>query len=125
VGLSGICTIAVVQRAENSPIRDWLVEYNTPVWRHILPAFERDFRIVLFDYIGHGKSDASAFDRARYGTLDGYADDVLAICEALAIRDAVFVGHSLSSMIGILAAQKAPSRLTAGRSFLDSLPADC
>jgi sigma-B regulation protein RsbQ len=80
------------------------------MWRHIVPAFERDYRIVLFDYVGHGKSDASAFDRTRYGTLDGYADDVLAICEALAIREAVFVGHSVSSMIGILAAKKDPSR---------------
>jgi sigma-B regulation protein RsbQ len=80
------------------------------MWRKIVPAFENDFRIVLFDYVGHGKSDASAFDRTRYETLDGYADDVLAICEALAIRDAVFVGHSVSSMIGILAAKKDPSR---------------
>jgi len=80
------------------------------MWRHIVPAFENDFRIVLFDHVGHGKSDASAFDRTRYGTLDGYADDVLAICEALAIREAVFIGHSVSSMIGILAAHKEPSR---------------
>jgi sigma-B regulation protein RsbQ len=80
------------------------------MWRKIVPAFEQDFRIVLFDYVGHGKSDASAFDRTRYATLDGYAEDVLAICEALAIRDAIFVGHSVSSIIGILAAQKDPTR---------------
>jgi sigma-B regulation protein RsbQ len=80
------------------------------MWRYLIPAFEKDYRIVLFDYVGHGKSDASAFDRTRYARLDAYADDVLAICAALAVRDAVFVGHSVSSMIGILAAQKDPSR---------------
>ncbi|GAC1461918.1 MAG: alpha/beta hydrolase [Gemmatimonadaceae bacterium] len=80
------------------------------MWRNIVPAFENDYRIVLFDYVGHGKSDASSFDRTRYGTLGGYADDVLAICEALAVRNAVFIGHSVSSMIGILAAQKDPTR---------------
>ena len=80
------------------------------MWRHIVPAFEADYRIVLFDYVGHGQSDASAFDRTRYATLEGYAEDVLSICEALAVKDAVFVGHSVSSMIGILAARKDPSR---------------
>jgi sigma-B regulation protein RsbQ len=80
------------------------------MWRKLVPAFEQDFRMVLFDYVGHGTSDGSAFDRTRYGTLDGYAEDVLAICDALAVRDAVFVGHSVSSMIGILAAQKDPTR---------------
>jgi sigma-B regulation protein RsbQ len=80
------------------------------MWRDIIPAFEKDYRIVLFDYVGHGRSEASAFDRTRYETLDGYADDVLSICEALAVHDAVFVGHSVSAMIGILAAQKDPSR---------------
>jgi sigma-B regulation protein RsbQ len=80
------------------------------MWRHIVPMFEDDYRIILFDYVGHGLSDASAFDRSRYSTLSGYAEDVLAICEALAVKDAVFVGHSVSSMIGILAAQKDPTR---------------
>lgn len=80
------------------------------MWRFIVPAYENDYRIVLFDYVGHGNSAASAFNTERYGTLQGYADDVLAICEALAVRDAVFVGHSVSCMIGILAAQKDPTR---------------
>ena len=80
------------------------------MWRHLIPQFEQDYRIVLFDYVGHGKSNASAFNPTRYGTLDGYAEDVLDICEALAIQDAVFVGHSVSAMIGILAAKKAPER---------------
>jgi sigma-B regulation protein RsbQ len=80
------------------------------MWRHLVAAFENDFRLVLFDYIGHGQADRSTFDPVKYSTLEGYADDVLAICEALEIRDAVFVGHSVSAMIGILAAQKDPTR---------------
>ena len=80
------------------------------MWRFLVPAFEDDYRIVLFDYIGHGQSQASAFDRTRYATLQGYADDVLDVCEALAVRDAVFIGHSVSAMIGIIAAQKESTR---------------
>ncbi len=80
------------------------------MWRHLVPAFEDEYRLVLFDHVGHGRSEASAFDRSRYASLDGYANDILHICEALAIQDAVFVGHSVSCMIGILAAQKQPSR---------------
>src|SRR5687768_18219849 len=71
------------------------------MWRFITPAFERDYRIVLFDYLGHGGSDASAYDASRYATLDGYASDVLAICEALDVRGGVFVGHSVSAMVEI------------------------
>jgi sigma-B regulation protein RsbQ len=82
------------------------------MWRYLVPAFEKDYRLVLFDYVGHGGANTSAFDRTRYADLAGYADDVLAICEALAIRDAVFVGHSVSAMIGVLAARKDPSRFS-------------
>jgi sigma-B regulation protein RsbQ len=82
------------------------------MWRHFIPAFENDFRLVLFDYVGHGKADASAFDRSRYESLEGYADDVLNICEALAIHDAVFVGHSVSAIIGVLATLKDPRRFS-------------
>lgn len=81
------------------------------MWRFIVPAFVQDYRIILFDYVGHGGSDESAFDRQRYASLDGYAADILDICEALDVRDAVFVGHSVSAMIGILAAVKEPSRI--------------
>jgi sigma-B regulation protein RsbQ len=80
------------------------------MWRYLVPHFEKDYRLVLFDYVGHGKSEASAFNPQRYSTLNGYADDVLEICEALAIQDAVFVGHSVSSIIGVLAANKRPDR---------------
>jgi sigma-B regulation protein RsbQ len=79
------------------------------MWRFVWPAFAETHRIVLFDQIGSGGSDASVYDRARYSSLEGYADDVLAICQELELRDAVFVGHSVSAMIGILAAAADPS----------------
>jgi sigma-B regulation protein RsbQ len=82
------------------------------MWRFITPAFERDYKVVLFDYIGSGKSDVSAFDPHRYSTLDGYAQDVLDVCAALDLRDVIFVGHSVSSMVGVLAAKREPARFS-------------
>ena len=76
--------------------------------RYVAPAFEDDYQVVLFDHVGSGSSDLSAYDPARYSSLDGYADDVLEICKAFELDDVVFVGHSVSAMIGILAAIKAP-----------------
>ncbi|CAA9502175.1 MAG: Hydrolase of unknown specificity RsbQ, part of a novel [RsbQ - PAS domain] bacterial sensing module [uncultured Solirubrobacteraceae bacterium] len=78
------------------------------MWRFVWPAFEDAYRIVLFDHVGAGNSDWSAFDRARYSSLAGYADDVVAICDELALEDVVFVGHSVSAMIGVLAAAERP-----------------
>jgi sigma-B regulation protein RsbQ len=83
------------------------------MWRFVVPSFEDRYRIVLFDYVGAGASDLSAYDPDRYGRLDGYAQDVLDISEALDLRDAVFVGHSVSSMVGVLAAARAPGRIGA------------
>ena len=80
------------------------------MWRFVAPEFEDDHRVVLFDIVGMGGSDASAWSPARYATLDGYATDVLEILEALELRDVVFVGHSVSAMIGVLAAVRAPER---------------
>jgi sigma-B regulation protein RsbQ len=80
------------------------------MWRFITPEFEDDYRIVLFDYVGSGKSDLSAYDADRYATLDGYATDVLEICAALDLHDVTFVGHSVSSMVGVLAARREPER---------------
>jgi sigma-B regulation protein RsbQ len=80
------------------------------MWRFITPAFESQYRIVLFDYVGSGASDWSAWDANRYSTLNGYAQDVLEICAALDLRDIIFVGHSVSSMIGLLAANVEPDR---------------
>jgi sigma-B regulation protein RsbQ len=81
------------------------------MWRYVAPAFEGDHRVVLFDYVGAGGSDLSAYDPARYESLDGYAEDVLEICRALDLSDAVFVGHSVSTMIGVLAAVRDPGRI--------------
>ena len=80
------------------------------MWRLVTPAFEPDYRIVLFDHVGAGASDARAYDRARYGRLEGYAEDVLEICRALQLEDVIFVGHSVSAMIGVLAANVEPER---------------
>jgi sigma-B regulation protein RsbQ len=80
------------------------------MWRFITPAFEDRYKIVLFDHVGHGQSDASAFDPIRYGSLNDYADDVLAICRELDLTNVIFVGHSVSAMIGALAAIKEPER---------------
>jgi sigma-B regulation protein RsbQ len=82
------------------------------MWRFITPAFERDYKVVLFDYIGSGKSDLSAYDPQRYSTLEGYAQDVLDVCAALDLRDVIFVGHSVSSMVGVLAAKREPERFS-------------
>ncbi len=80
------------------------------MWRYLTPAFEQEYRIVLFDYVGAGKSDVSAYDEERYSSLDGYAQDVLDVCEALDLRDVIFVGHSVSAMVGVLAAKRVPER---------------
>jgi sigma-B regulation protein RsbQ len=78
------------------------------MWRFVAPAFADDYRVVLFDYVGSGKSDLGAYDPQRYSSLDGYASDVLDVCHALDLRDVVFVGHSVSGMIGVLAANREP-----------------
>jgi sigma-B regulation protein RsbQ len=80
------------------------------MWRFVAPAFEDDHRVVLFDHVGAGGSDLTAYDPERYDTLGGYADDLVEIAQALELTDAVFVGHSVSSMIGVLAAARAPER---------------
>ncbi len=77
-------------------------------WHYILNAFTPDYTVVLFDYVGAGKSDLSAYDKARYSTLHGYAQDILEICEALSLHEVIFIGHSVSSMIGVLAAKEKP-----------------
>jgi sigma-B regulation protein RsbQ len=82
------------------------------MWRYVVPAFEDDYRIVLFDYVGSGRSDLAAYDEARYSTLEGYARDVLDVVHALDLRDVVLVGHSVSSMVAVLAANLEPERFS-------------
>jgi sigma-B regulation protein RsbQ len=79
------------------------------MWRYITPAFENDYRIIAFDYVGSGKSDLSAYHPDKYSSLNGYADDVLEICKELGLQNIIFVGHSVSSMIGLLAANREPA----------------
>jgi sigma-B regulation protein RsbQ len=74
------------------------------MWRYVWPAFADDYRVVLFDHVGAGGSDVRAYDSKRYSSLQGYAADVLDVCHELELREVVFVGHSVSSMIGLLAA---------------------
>ena len=78
------------------------------MWRLAAPAFERDFRVVLFDHVGAGGSDPSAYDPAKYSALGGYAGDVVELCRELGVRGGVFVGHSVSAMVGVLGAKRAP-----------------
>ena len=78
------------------------------MWRYVAPAFEADHRVVLFDHVGHGGSDLTAYDPDRYGSLGGYAEDVVEICRDLGLADVVLVAHSVSAMIGVLAVRQAP-----------------
>jgi sigma-B regulation protein RsbQ len=80
------------------------------MWRYVWPRFADDYRVVLFDHVGAGGSDLSAYDPDRYSSLRGYAEDVLEICRELDLRDVVLVGHSVSAMVGVLAAAAEPDR---------------
>jgi sigma-B regulation protein RsbQ len=80
------------------------------MWRYVAPRFEADFRVILFDHVGAGGSDPAAYDPDRYSSLHAYARDVLEICHGLDLTDVIFVGHSVSAMIGALAAIEEPER---------------
>jgi sigma-B regulation protein RsbQ len=78
------------------------------MWRFVAPAFEDRFKTVMFDHVGAGRSDLSAYDRTKYSSLEGYASDVVDICNSLGLKRSIFVGHSVSSMIGVLASIAQP-----------------
>jgi sigma-B regulation protein RsbQ len=80
------------------------------MWRFVTPAFEDDYRIVLFDHVGAGNSDLTAYSRNKYASLTGYAADLLEICRTEDLEHAIFVGHSVSAMIGVLAAAQETER---------------
>jgi sigma-B regulation protein RsbQ len=82
------------------------------IWRFVTPDFVERHRVVLFDYVGSGGSNERAYSAGRYNDLRGYTQDVLEICEALDLRELIFVGHSISGMIGILATLAAPERFS-------------
>jgi sigma-B regulation protein RsbQ len=78
------------------------------MWRAVAPGFEKDYTVILFDYVGSGQSDPAAFSRTHYSTLHGYASDVIEIIDELNLGNVNFIGHSVSSMIGALAAIERP-----------------
>jgi sigma-B regulation protein RsbQ len=82
------------------------------MWRLVAPAFAHTHRLVLFDHVGAGQSDPRAYNRVKYSSLEGYADDLLEICEELRLQNGIFVGHSVSAIIGALAAIKQPERFS-------------
>ncbi|MCB8907612.1 MULTISPECIES: alpha/beta fold hydrolase [unclassified Streptomyces] len=82
------------------------------MWRLVTPALERDFTVVLFDHVGSGNSTLSAWSRERHSSLDGYVDDVLELCRDIALGPVTFVGHSVSGMMGVLAAAREPEAFT-------------
>ncbi len=83
------------------------------MWRKVAPQFEADHRVVLLDLVGSGGSDLEAYEPARYDSLDAHAEDVVELCRSLGLRDVVFVGHSVSAMIGVLAHLAAPDLFSA------------
>lgn len=83
------------------------------MWRLLAPVFEADYKVVLFDLVGSGNSDVSAYDFDKYSSLEGYADDLLEIIEEFADGSVVFIGHSVSAIIGLLATIKAPAKFVA------------
>lgn len=98
------------------------------LWRFITPAFEDEFRVVTFDYIGAGKSDRAAYDPKRYSSLHGYADDILEICRGLDLEDVTLVGHSVSATVAMLASIAEPALfdslvlVTPSPRYVDDLP---
>ncbi|UKT62983.1 alpha/beta fold hydrolase [Pedobacter mucosus] len=78
------------------------------MWRFITSSFEETHKLILFDHVGAGRSDLSAYDPLKYGELDGYVEDILDIAKSLDLKDVIFVGHSVSAIMGIMAAEKAP-----------------
>ena len=92
------------------------------MWRLITPSFAEEYKIVLYDLTGSGQSDLSAYDRNKYGTLQGHATDLLEICDALDLSNAVIVGHSVSAITGVLAANREPGRFS---SLIMVAPSPC
>ena len=82
------------------------------MWRFVYPAFEEEYKVILFDHVGAGNSDHSLYSQDKYGSLEGYAEDILEICEELDLQDVILVGHSVSSMIAVLAGIADPQRFS-------------
>lgn len=78
------------------------------LWRLVAPAFTKDYKVILFDYVGSGRSDPKSFDAGKYSRLEGYSQDVIDICEELKLQKVIFVAHSVSGMIGLIASIQRP-----------------
>lgn len=79
------------------------------MWRYVAPQFEKEYRVILFDYVGAGKSDYSAYQSEKYKTLEGYAQDVVEMCKELRLKEVIYVGHSVGATIGMLASLQEPA----------------
>ncbi|PZX56092.1 sigma-B regulation protein RsbQ [Algoriphagus ratkowskyi] len=77
-------------------------------WKHLIPFFSENYKLVLLDYIGAGKSDLASYDSQKYASLEGYVSDLLEVCDALELSNAIFIGHSVSCMVGAIASIKRP-----------------
>ncbi|MEO6488990.1 MAG: alpha/beta hydrolase [Ferruginibacter sp.] len=77
-------------------------------WNHVKNSFYKNYKLVLFDFVGAGKSDTTSYNSKKYSSLDGYVNDLLEICDALELKKILFIGHSVSCMIGALAAIRRP-----------------
>lgn len=82
------------------------------MWRFVAPDFQKAYRIILFDYVGSGRSDYAAYDSTKYSELNGYAEDIIEICATLDIEEVTIIGHSVGSTIGMLVARKRPELVT-------------
>lgn len=82
------------------------------MWRFVYPAFAEDYKVILFDHVGAGNSDHTFYSEDKYGSLEGYAEDILEICVELDLWDIILVGHSVSSMIAVLAGIASPERFS-------------
>lgn len=99
----------VMGRGEKTIVFGHGLACDQKIWNTILPDFKDDYQIVLYDYVGSGNSDFTAFDTNRYSTMHGYVQDLLEILEVIAAEQIIFVGHSVSAMIGILASIEKPA----------------
>lgn len=105
--------VQVIGRGETDMIFAHGYGCDQNMWRLLAPDLEDKYRIILYDLAGAGRSDLSAYDKKRHGTLHGHAQDLLAIAKEVARGPAVFVGHSVSAMIGMLASIAEPARFKA------------
>ena len=78
------------------------------MWRYVSPAFENSYKVILFDHVGAGASDLTAYSEQKYDKLEGYALDIIDIILALDLKDVIFVGHSVSALMGIIASIERP-----------------